>query len=106
MVSEIIREKIMRLTEEEIPHSVAVEVLTWTEREDGLVTIQANIYVERDGQKGIIIGKGGALLKEVGSGARREIEDLLGTKVFLELWVKVRKDWRRNEKILRELGFK
>ncbi|NTU43811.1 MAG: GTPase Era [Nitrospirales bacterium] len=109
MVSEIVREKIMEKTMEEVPHSVAVNVEQWTEKttEGGkaVVSIVANILVERDGQKGIIIGKGGQMLKDIGSSAREEIEDLLGTKVFLELWVKVRKDWRSNESILRDLGF-
>lgn len=109
MASEIIREKVMEQTEEEIPYSVAVEVTEWTERpseEGGAVFIRANIYVERKGQRGIIIGKGGSKLKAVGTGARLEIEKLLGTKVFLELWVKVKRDWRSNANILRELGFK
>jgi len=106
MVSEIIREKVMEQTEEEVPYSVAVEVIKWSEREDGVVFIYANIYVERDGQKGIIIGKDGSRLKAIGSSARLEIEKLLGTKVFLELWVKVKKDWRSNERILKELGFR
>jgi GTPase len=106
MVSEIIREKIMELTEQEIPHSVAVDVLTWSEREDGLISISCNIYVERDGQKAIIIGKNGSMLKSIGSKARIDIESLLHTKVFLELWVKVRKDWRNDNQLLKELGYK
>jgi len=106
MVSEIIREKIMEMTEEEVPHSVAVEVAEWKERQDGLVSISCNIYVERDGQKGIIIGKKGTMLKSIGSAARVDIEHLLNTKVFLELWVKVKKDWRNDEQLLKELGYK
>lgn len=106
MVSEIIREKIIHQTEDEIPYSVAIEINQWSEREDGVVFIQANIYVEREGQKGIIIGKGGARLKTIGTNARLEIEKLLGTKVFLELWVKIKKDWRSSERILKELGFR
>ncbi len=109
MVSELIREKVMAQTKEEVPHSVAVEVEQWTEKkgESGkaVVSIVANILVERDGQKGIIIGKGGQMLKTIGTSAREEIESLLGAKVFLELWVKVRKDWRSNESMLRDLGF-
>jgi len=105
MATEIIREKIMQQTDDEIPYSVAVEVLTWKEKREGLVVIQANIYVERDSQKGIIIGKNGARLKEIGTAARGDIERLLGTKVFLELWVKVKKDWRNDERALKELGF-
>lgn len=105
MVSEIIREKVMEMTEEEVPYSVAVEIAEWKEREDGLVVISGNIYVEREGQKGIIIGKRGAMLKSIGSAARIDIERLLNTKVFLELWVKVKKDWRNNKTTLRELGY-
>jgi GTP-binding protein Era len=106
MVSEIIREKIIQQTEDEIPYSVAIEINQWSEREDGVIFIKANIYVEREGQKGIIIGKGGARLKTIGTNARLEIEKLLGTKVFLELWVKIKKDWRQSERILKELGFR
>lgn len=106
MVSEIIREKVMQITEEEVPHSVATEIIDWNEREDGVIFIRVNIYVEREGQKGIIIGKGGEKLKAVGSKARVEIERLLGNKVFLELWVKIKKDWRSNDQMLRGLGFK
>ncbi len=106
MAAEIIREKIMRKTAEEIPYSVAVEVQEWTEREDGIVSISANIYVEREGQKGIIIGEKGRMLKEVGTLARIEIERLLDAKVFLQLWVKVKKGWRDDEKALHELGYK
>ncbi len=106
MVAEVVREKVMQQTEEEIPHSSATEVLQWSERKDGVIFITVNIYVERKGQKGIIIGKEGARLKAIGTAARIEIEQLLGTKVFLELWVKVRKDWRSNNLMLSELGFK
>lgn len=106
MASEIIREKIMLRTTEEIPHSVAVNVETWVEREDGIVAISANIYVEREGQKGIIIGDKGKMLKAIGTMARHDIEELLGTKVFLQLWVKVRKGWRDDRKVLNELGYK
>jgi GTP-binding protein Era len=106
MVSEIIREKIMNMTEEEIPHSVAVEVTEWKEREDGLISISSNIYVEREGQKGIIIGKKGTMLKSIGSAARVDMEKLLNTKVFLELWVKVKKNWRDDKRLLHELGYK
>jgi|SRR5208283_2243828 len=106
MVSEIIREKLMENTQDEVPYAVAIEIANWSEREDGIIWIYANIYVEREGQKGIIIGKDGARLKAVGISARSEIEKLLGTRVFLELWVKVKRDWRSNERILRDLGFK
>jgi GTP-binding protein Era len=102
IVSEIIREKIMDRTEEEVPHSVAVEITGWQEKE-GVVFISADILVEREGQKGIIIGKRGMRLKDIGSNARAEIERLLGKKVFLELWVKVKEKWRSDERLLKEL---
>lgn len=105
MVSEIIREKIMQQTSDEIPYSVAADIADWSEREDGVIFIYVNIYVEREGQKGIIIGKGGARLKAVGTAARADIESLLGTKIFLEMRVKVKKDWRSNERLLKDLGF-
>jgi GTP-binding protein Era len=106
MVSEIIREKIIEATQEEVPYSAAVEVEQWEERPDGIIFIGANIYIEREGQKGIIIGKQGSRLKSIGTKARHDIESLLGTRVFLELWVKIKKDWRSDERILRELGFR
>ena len=106
MVSEIIREKIIAVTEEELPYSVAVEVVQWDEREDGLISIICNIYIERDGQKAIIIGKKGSMLKTVGSAARVDIEKLLNARVFLELWVKVKKNWRNDDQALKELGYR
>ena len=106
MVSEIIREKIVENTSEEIPHSIAVEVTSWTEKKEGLVVIGANIYVEREGQKGIIIGHKGNMLKRIGTMARVDIEKLLDAKIFLELRVKVKKGWRDDKKMLNELGYK
>ncbi len=106
MVSEIIREKTMYMTKEELPYSVAAKVAEWKEREDGLISINCNIYVERKGQKAIIIGKRGAMLKAIGSAARLEIEKLLNTKVFLEIWVKVKRNWRNDIRFLKELGYK
>jgi GTP-binding protein Era len=106
MVSEIIREKIVENTSEEIPHSVAVEVINWTEKKEGLVVIEANIYVEREGQKGIIIGHRGDMLKRTGTSARLDIERLLGVKIFLELRVKVKKGWRDDKKMLNDLGYR
>jgi GTP-binding protein Era len=106
MAAEIVREKIIDLTKEELPYSVAVEVVRWKEREDGLVSISCNIYVERESQKAIIIGKKGAMMKAIGTAARFDIERLLDTKVFLELWVKVKKDWRDDDQLLRELGYR
>lgn len=104
--AELIREKLLHLTREEIPHSIAVAIEDMRVEPNGLVRISAVIYVERDSQKGIIIGKNGALLKEIGKQARMDIEALLGSKTFLELWVKVKKDWRNRENILQDLGFR
>jgi GTP-binding protein Era len=104
--AELIREKILHLTREEIPHSIAVAIEDMKVEPNGVVYISAIIFVERDSQKGIIIGKKGELLKEIGKRARHDIESLLGSKTFLELWVKVQKDWRNHERVLRELGFK
>lgn len=104
--AELIREKILQMTREEIPHSIAVEIESMSKAESGLVNIGAVIYVERDSQKGIIIGKSGSLLKEIGKQARLDMERLLGSKIFLELWVKVNKDWRNRESVLKSLGFR
>ena len=106
VVSELIREKILQLTQEEIPHSVAVTVDRMQKDEFDKVHVYANIIVERKSQKGIIIGKGGRLLKEIGTRARRDIQQLLGNKVYLELWVKVEKDWRKRKSNLQEYGYK
>ena len=106
IVAEMIREKILLNLDDEIPHGVGVEIMSFKEREDGLINIQATIYCEKSSHKGIIIGKQGAMLKKIGSAARFEIERLLYTKVFLELWVKVKPDWRNNDSMLRELGYK
>lgn len=104
--AELVREKILNLTREEIPHSIAVTIEDMKVQENGLVHISAVIFVERDSQKGIIIGKNGALLKEIGRLARLDIEKLLGNKCFLELWVKVKKDWRNQDRVLKDLGFR
>lgn len=107
IISEFIREKVLHLTREEIPHSVAV-VIEKIDRDEsrGLIDVAATIVVDRDSQKGIVIGKKGALLKEIGTKARHDIEMLLGSKVYLELWVKVQKDWRNKPGQLREFGFR
>lgn len=105
LVTELIREKVLELTRDEVPHSVAVNVEQMEERTDALTYIHATIYVERDSQKAIIIGKKGGMLKEIGYQARLDIETLLGTKVFLELFVKVKTDWRNKEKFLQEMGY-
>lgn len=104
--AELIREKILQLTREEVPHSIAVEIESMGTESNGLVRIGAVIYVERPSQKGIVIGKNGALLKQVGKLAREDMERLLGSKIFLELWVKVKEDWRNRESVLKSLGFR
>ena len=106
VVSELIREKILQLTQEDIPHSVAETVDKMQKDEFDKVHVYANIIVERKSQKGIIIGKGGRLLKEIGTRARRDIQQLLGNKVYLELWVKVEKDWRKRKSNLQEYGYR
>lgn len=106
LVAEIVREKLLLETEDEIPHSIAVETDEMKTRPDGTTYIRCTIYCERDSQKGIIIGKKGALLKKIGMNARTDIERLLATKAYLELWVKVKKDWRNKDGILSELGYK
>lgn len=104
IMAELIREKVLHLTRDEVPHSIAV-VVESVEEKTTLVKVRALVIVERDSQKGIIIGQGGKVLKEIGSLARQDIETLLGSKVFLELWVKVKKDWRNRIDNLRELGY-
>ncbi|WP_313798238.1 GTPase Era [Cytobacillus sp.] len=107
IVSELIREKALHLTREEIPHSLAVLIDKMERRDDkDVVHVMATIIVERDSQKGIVIGKQGKMLKEIGQRARLDIENLLGSKVFLELWVKVQKDWRNKMSQLRDFGFR
>jgi GTP-binding protein Era len=105
IIAEFIREKVLLLTRDEIPHSVAVEIMDLKERENNLVYLSAIIYVERDSQKGIVIGKQGYLLKEIGRLARTDAENLLGSKIFLELWVKVKKDWRNKDVFLKNFGY-
>ncbi|HHW73493.1 MAG TPA: GTPase Era [Firmicutes bacterium] len=106
LVAEFIREELFLRTEEEVPHSVAVDVEEIKEvAEKNLMRIRATIYVERESQKGIVIGQGGRMLKEVGTSARLQMERLLGTRVHLELWVKVKKDWRNKPGALREFGY-
>ncbi|MFC7681510.1 GTPase Era [Paenibacillus sp. GCM10028914] len=103
--AELIREKILHMTREEVPHSIAVTIEDMKVEENGTVHISAVIFVERDSQKGIVIGKQGSVLKEVGRQARQDIQRLLGSKIFLELWVKVKKDWRNQDRVLKDLGF-
>ncbi|MCQ6273641.1 GTPase Era [Bacillus sp. V3B] len=107
IVSELIREKALHLTREEVPHSLAVVLEKMApEQNKDMIHVMATIIVERDSQKGIIIGKQGKMLKEIGKRARADIENLLGSKVFLELWVKVQKDWRNKASQLRDYGFR
>jgi GTP-binding protein Era len=103
--AEIIREKALLFARQEVPHSLAVEVEDYKEREDGIHEITATIYTERESQKGIVIGKKGALLKKIGSAARQEIENLAQSKVFLRLWVKVREDWKKDAAFLKRVGY-
>lgn len=105
LVSEIVREKALLLLREEVPHSIAVAITDWAERENGVVYIEATIYVERDSQKGIVLGKKGATIKRIGQAARPEIEEAVGAPVYLELWVKVWPKWRRKTNMLRRLGY-
>ena len=104
IIAELIREKILHATQDEVPHSIAVDLEEFTQRDNGTIFIRATIYVERDSQKKIIIGKGGSMLKNVGKAARPEIEMLLGANVFLDLWVKVKRDWRNSIGALNQFG--
>ncbi len=106
MASETIREKLMDYTHDEIPHSIAVDVVRWQEKKSGLISISANILVEKPTQKGIIIGKNGRTLKAAGTKARKEIEDIVGARVYLDLFIKVKKNWRKDVSALKDLGFK
>ena len=105
IVAELVREKALQLTRDEVPHAIAVDVDEMKARDNGDTYIRATIYVERDSQKGILIGAKGSMLKEIGRLARADIEMLLGTRVFLDLWVKVKKDWRDRDSVLRGFGF-
>ena len=105
MVSELIREQILKLTAEEVPHAAAVWVERMNQHENNKLQIEATIYVEKSGQKGIIIGKGGAMLKQIGIKSRKQIEELLGEKVNLKLWVKVQRNWRSDPRFLKQIGY-
>ncbi len=105
IVAELIREKALLLLEQEVPHSLAVMVDEFTPRSEELTYISAVVYVERQSQKGIVLGQGGRMIKKIGQAARPEIEELVGTRVYLELWVKVYEKWRRREGLLRRLGY-
>lgn len=105
IAAEIIREKLLHVMRDEVPHALAVEIDEMKTRENEDVYIRANVYVERESQKGIVIGAGGQVLKDVGRLARQEIETMVGNRVYLELWVKVRKDWRNKSGSLRSFGY-
>ena len=106
IVAELIREKVLRLMDAEIPHGIAVSVDSMKmRRQSHIMDIHATIVCERDSHKGIVIGKGGAMLKKIGSTARREIEAMMETKVNLQLWVKVRKEWRDSEILMKNYGY-
>ena len=105
IAAELVREKALRLLEDEIPHGIAVTVEKMTERANGMFDIEATIICEKDSHKGIIIGKGGSMLKKIGSAARREIENLMGARINLQLWVKVRREWRDSELYMKNYGY-
>lgn len=104
-VGEMIREKVFSFTHQEIPYGTAVRMEGMEERDDGIVVVRATIIAERESQKGILVGKGGSMIKRIGSAARRDIEAFLGTKIFLDLRVKVIKDWKKDELRLKKLGY-
>lgn len=106
VIAELIREKVLQLTRQEIPHSVAIDIESIKTDDNGLVNIEANIIVERKGQRGIIVGKGGEVLKRIGTLARKDIENLLGSRVYLSLWVKISPGWRDKDVALNRLGYK
>ncbi len=105
IVAEIIREKVLNLMRDEIPHGIAVSIDLMKERENGIIDINATIICERDSHKGMVIGKGGAMLKKIGSLARVEAESFLDAKINLQCWVKVKNDWRNKEQIIKQFGF-
>lgn len=105
LVAEMIREKMLRMLDREVPHGVAVGIERWNEREDGFIEINATIYCEKASHKGIIIGKNGEMLKKIGKTARLELEKNLDYKIYLELWVKVKEDWRNNTYQMRNFGY-
>ncbi len=106
VMAEIIREKLLWNLEKEIPHGTAVEITTFTERDNGIIDLDATIYCEKASHKGIIIGKGGEMLKKISSQARADCEKFMGTKVFLTTWVKVKENWRDSDFMVRNFGYK
>ena len=103
--AELIREKLLLNLEREVPHGTAVEITRFSERDDGIIDLEATIYCEKASHKGIIIGKHGAMLKKIGEDARKDLEEFMGTKVFLQTWVKVKEKWRDSNSLLRNFGY-
>ena len=106
MMAEILREKMLRCLDKEIPHGTAVEITRFAERDDEVVEVEATIYCEKNSHKGIIIGKGGSMLKKVSTLARQDMERFMGTKVYLQTWVKVKENWRDNPAAIQNFGYK
>jgi GTP-binding protein Era len=104
--AELVREKLLLCLDKEIPHGTAVEVTRFSEREDGMIDLHVTIYCEKESHKAIIIGKGGAMLKKISTLARRDIESFMGAKVYLETWVKVKENWRDNETLIKNFGYR
>jgi len=105
IIAEIVREKLLRNLDKEIPHGTAIEVTRFSERDNGIIDLDVTIYCEKASHKGIIIGKGGAMLKRISSHARQDIERFMGTKVYMETWVKVKENWRDNLNFIRNVGY-
>ena len=106
VMAEILREKLLRSLDREIPHGTAVEITRFAERDDEIIDVEATIYCEKASHKGIIIGKGGAMLKKISSQAREDMERFMGAKVYLQTWVKVKENWRDNVNLIRNFGYK
>ena len=104
--AELVREKLLQCLDKEIPHGTAVEVTRFSERDNGIIDLEVTIYCEKDSHKGIIIGKKGAMIKRIGELARKDIEEFMGTKVYLQTWIKVKENWRDSTVLLRNFGFK
>lgn len=104
--AELVREKLLNCLDKEIPHGTAIEVTRFSERDNGIIDLEVTIYCEKSSHKGIIIGKNGAMIKRIGELARKDIEEFMGTKVFLQTWVKVKENWRDSSFLLRNFGFK
>ncbi len=106
MMAEILREKLLLCLDKEIPHGTAVEITRFAERDDEVIEVEATIYCEKSSHKGIIIGKGGSMLKKVSTLARQDMERFMGTKVYLQTWVKVKENWRDNINLIHNFGYR